>query len=1216
MTSTKLSTQLSGTANLALLAPVKPGFVKGFESITYARRLEALLKTLDAIRHASREAAVVKSPFPDAVGRWGILHSFRYTIVPPEVGSAGEPATLATRPPPGVYRLSLNVTFDGGWEPYMRVIYRGLGPLLDAIFCNCTGYPLARSNSFIDYMRWVRANESPGGLYYTESAMTVSDQRYLGSLEKLYRSEPQAEAARLKSASFSLKQAPDVEQALKAFAAADPFTQMETLKSNLKALKALYDLRTFHPRNGDEDDASILLFAKSVMPEFIALLKTAAAQPDSPFKAALEVYERPISWISEAAVFKNTSPASDTRTPAGIQAGIVSRYEGVTHGCLVLLRITDAQNAKTFLSGRGKTSFSVTVDGQQIGADDVRCNLAFTLQGLQALGVPAEQIDLFPHEFIEGMEMRAGLLGDVHSNHPSRWRRPIRQGSTQEVDLGTVHVVVQLRIVRPRDAGHDLHPRFTPEIAKLETGSGLHVLSVEAMRSYPETLNGETITREHFGFRDGISQPVINDALGANPPQPAPWSDDVKRGEIFLGYPNGRQDEAYPPKENALLDNGTFLVLRKMRQHVGTLQSVTLAAGKALHPGFDTLPLDRQQTLLDDISSHMVGRTQDGQPLAAPGINGSLNNFDYSSDTDGQRCPFQSHARRSNPRSGLPVPRIVRRGMSYGPRSTDPTAERGIYFMAYCASIAEQFEIIQRWVAGGNSTGILSTHSDPLLGVPQAGELRSFQYLNQAGEVATVDLGDKPLTELQWGMYLFAPSQKALSKLVELAGNHASGPVGATRPGRPTPATEPVDDFDGWRRLLEDRGEREKTYQYLRAGKPVPENTKTPYGTVVASQDRALKVLQDGGSRHSVCGYGRRMRESISLGYLGIDPGAEYSAQAPEANAAIAEIKEEDAFAAAVTATTAVIDEIKRSTQHALPGNNEIPLNIVTLSEYALGSLCTHWFGLPDPGRTFMDLDTSSPTPSSKKAVCPQNFFSVARYLFWPHPSEKEAQQGQEQGRLAFNAVKAFLAAGGPDPMLGELSRKIAHRLAPLSKKDPEVIARTIAGVMLGFPPTVHQNFLRVMTGWIESQSITPASGARVSLWDLQADLLAAGPDADYATTANALRGPLLAQMRRNPAPEMIWREDRNPSKTAADGEPDKTVVWLTGVMMDPDADDSMMFGGRYNAGTGRPKGLETVHGCPGYEMAIGVLLGMVSAILRAGTLRPTPSSTVVNLMV
>ena len=35
-------------------------------------------------------------------------------------------------------------------------------------------------------------------------------------------------------------------------------------------------------------------------------------------------------------------------------------------------------------------------------------------------------------------------------------------------------------------------------------------------------------------------------------------------------------------------------------------------------------------------------------------------------------------------------------------------------FLAYNASIAEQFETVQRWMTGGNSTGGFSGSADPL----------------------------------------------------------------------------------------------------------------------------------------------------------------------------------------------------------------------------------------------------------------------------------------------------------------------------------------------------------------------------------------------------------------------------------------------------------------------------------------------------------------------
>jgi hypothetical protein len=60
---------------------------------------------------------------------------------------------------------------------------------------------------------------------------------------------------------------------------------------------------------------------------------------------------------------------------------------------------------------------------------------------------------------------------------------------------------------------------------------------------------------------------------------------------------------------------------------------------------------------------------------------------------------------------------------------------------------------------------------------------------------------------------------------------------------------------------------------------------------------------------------------------------------------------------------------------------------------------------------------------------------------------------------------------------------------------------------------------------------------------------------------------------------------------------------------------ETMMFGGSVR---GDPKGTpatETDHACPGYGMAIGALLGVISTLLLVGTLRATPSYTLLNVV-
>ena len=47
--------------------------------------------------------------------------------------------------------------------------------------------------------------------------------------------------------------------------------------------------------------------------------------------------------------------------------------------------------------------------------------VAFTWNGLRALGVDEASLATFPEEFRQGMASRAAILGDTGANHPDRW---------------------------------------------------------------------------------------------------------------------------------------------------------------------------------------------------------------------------------------------------------------------------------------------------------------------------------------------------------------------------------------------------------------------------------------------------------------------------------------------------------------------------------------------------------------------------------------------------------------------------------------------------------------------------------------------------------------------------------------------------------------------------------------------------------------------------
>src|SRR6478736_2206810 len=56
-----------------------------------------------------------------------------------------------------------------------------------------------------------------------------------------------------------------------------------------------------------------------------------------------------------------------------------------------------------------------------VDSSDRWVTLAFTWNGLLALGVPEESLATFPDEFREGMAARAGILGDTGANAPEYW---------------------------------------------------------------------------------------------------------------------------------------------------------------------------------------------------------------------------------------------------------------------------------------------------------------------------------------------------------------------------------------------------------------------------------------------------------------------------------------------------------------------------------------------------------------------------------------------------------------------------------------------------------------------------------------------------------------------------------------------------------------------------------------------------------------------------
>jgi Dyp-type peroxidase family len=203
---------------------------------------------------------------------------------------------------------------------------------------------------------------------------------------------------------------------------------------------------------------------------------------------------------------------------------------------------------------------------------------------------------------------------------------------------------------------------------------------------------------EHFGFADGVSQPLFFakdiDQARRNSGGFDQWDPSAPLGLVLAKDPNGGE-----------AGYGSYMVYRKLEQNVAGFRGDEAKLAKAL---FGDKPTDEQQKLA---AAYIVGRFRDGTPVGEQAVDGWINepnNFNYRHDVDGLKCPFQAHARKANPRGdkeqqfGVPLSqertrRIARRAISYGPLTLDPPADEkvGLLFLCAQSDIAYQFEFMQ-----------------------------------------------------------------------------------------------------------------------------------------------------------------------------------------------------------------------------------------------------------------------------------------------------------------------------------------------------------------------------------------------------------------------------------------------------------------------------------------------------------------------------------------
>ena len=316
-------------------------------------------------------------------------------------------------------------------------------------------------------------------------------------------------------------------------------------------------------------------------------------------------------------------------------------------------------------------------------------NIAFSIGGLRLLAPAVDGIG--DTAFVTGMSWRSGL-GD-----------PGTPGNRDWVVGGSDETTPDALVILGADSPDELDQGADALLGTLEASGAVHC-------SYDQkgvVLDGET---EHFGFRDGISQPGPRGRLSSldrhflirryvdpadplalthsRPGQPLVWP-----GQFVFGYPRQDPDEglaAGPVRAGSYpwMADGSFLVFRRLRQNVPLFRKFVSDQAAVLQtkPGFSDFSPER-------LAAAIVGRWPKGTAVMRNAASDdpdpmgdrlSVNHFGFAeavppvavcsdplvaieelvavadtelrtvlgspADPNGDRCPRFAHVRKVNPR--------------------------------------------------------------------------------------------------------------------------------------------------------------------------------------------------------------------------------------------------------------------------------------------------------------------------------------------------------------------------------------------------------------------------------------------------------------------------------------------------------------------------------------------------------------------------------------
>ena len=263
----------------------------------------------------------------------------------------------------------------------------------------------------------------------------------------------------------------------------------------------------------------------------------------------------------------------------------------------IFLQITDAAAGRAFiLEYRAKVTTALrwgksdSYVGESLAQKpQVAINIALTFPGFLALGLPTRTLAKMPAEFIDGMKARAEILGDdVGANVSTRW---------DSVWNDRPHIAIGLNALLQDATGAPV-PELEQETLALQQLCEKHKLKIMSGHRNPANpawqdasailveneATYKPVPKEHFGFVDGISNPVFEGQFGdahveqvmavgnGKIMENGDWA-SLATGEFLLGHPDEAQETAPAGTPPEVMRNGTFLVYRKLHENVASFDA-------------------------------------------------------------------------------------------------------------------------------------------------------------------------------------------------------------------------------------------------------------------------------------------------------------------------------------------------------------------------------------------------------------------------------------------------------------------------------------------------------------------------------------------------------------------------------------------------------------------------------------------------------------------